>query len=381
MADLLRRCAVTTVEPASTAAPEAAGAPVAPRRTMRAACTVARETIRFEERPVPVPAAGEALIRVETVTLCGTDLHIWEDDYATELPMVQGHEFSGVIEQLPEPHPTLAVGDRVAVSPVLACGRCHACSIGRENACARMSVYGCYDVEGALTELMAIPVTKLFRVPDGLPAPLASLCEPAGIAMQAVNRGRPVAGEKALVLGSGPIGLLCTLYLTSLGVEVTAADTVPERCAFAREFGAVDTLLIDPAVPFPDPHQAERMAAWTGGHGPSLVFEATGVPSSLNNALRAVATAGRVVAVGISDREVTFSMRTLPVKDIDLIGSRNSQDLIGEAAELLSRHRRQAETLITHRFAFDRVGEAFETMRSRTETVGKVAVDMPGAAR
>ncbi|MFJ4843184.1 zinc-binding dehydrogenase [Streptomyces sp. NPDC088746] len=350
------------------------------RRTMRAACTVSKETIRYEERPVPVPGPGQALLRIETVTLCGTDLHIWEDDYATELPMVQGHEFCGVIEELPDPHPGLAVGDRVAVSPILACGSCHACSIGRDNACDRMSVYGCYDVEGALTELMAVPVTKLFPVPEALPAHLASLCEPASIAMQAVNRGRPVAGEKALVLGSGPIGLLCTLYLTSLGVEVVAADTVPARCALARGFGAVDTVLIDPAVPFPAPHQTELLTTWTGGHGPSLVFEATGAPASLNNALRTVATAGRVVAVGISDREVTFSMRTLPVKDIDLLGSRNSQELIGEAAELLARHPRQAEALITHRFPFDQVAEAFETMRSATGTVGKVAVDMPGAA-
>jgi L-gulonate 5-dehydrogenase len=347
---------------------------------MRAARTIAKETIRHEERPVPVPAPGEALIRVETVTLCGTDLHIWEDDYATELPMVQGHEFCGVIEELPRPHPGLAVGDRVAVSPVLACGGCHACSIGRANACDRMSVYGCYDVEGALTELMAVPVAQLFPVPEALPAHLASLCEPASIAMQAVNRGRPVAGEQALVLGSGPIGLLCTLYLTSLGVEVVAADTVPERCALAREFGAVDTVLIDPAVPFPGSHRDGLPPTWRDGHGPSLVLEATGVPSSLNTALRTVATAGRVVAVGISDREVTFSMRTLPVKDVDLIGSRNSQGLIGEAAELLARHPRQAESLITHRFPFDRVAEAFETMRSRTEPVGKVAVDLPGAA-
>jgi L-gulonate 5-dehydrogenase len=358
----------------------ASSIPAAPgsRRTMRAARTVSKETIRYEERPVPGP--GHALQRIETVTLCGTDLHIWEDDYATELPMVQGHEICGVIQELPEPHPGLAVGDRVAVSPILACGNCHACSIGRTNACDRMSVYGCYDRDGALTELMAVPVAKLFPIPEALPAHLASLCEPTSIAMQAVNRGRPIAGEKALVLGSGPIGLLSTLCLTSLGVEVVAADMVPERCAFAREFGAVDTALIDPAEPFPDPRQAELLATWTGGQGPSLVFEATGVPSPLNNALQAVATAGRVVAVGISDRDVTFSMCTLPVKDIDLIGSRNSQGLIGEAAELLSRHTRQAESLITHRFPFHRVGEAFETMRSRTELVGKVAIDIPGAA-
>lgn len=363
-------------------AAEAAPAGLAGRPlTMRTARTVAKETIRYEDRPVPVPAPGEALVRVGTVTLCGTDLHIWEDDYATELPMVQGHEFCGVIEELPVPCGGFAVGDRVAVSPIRSCGSCYACSIGRTNACARMAVLGCYDVDGALTEYVAVPVATLFPVPAALPSHLAALCEPTSIAMQAVRRGRPVEGEKALVLGSGPIGLLCTLYLTSLGVEVIAADTVPERCSFAREFGAVDTVLIDPSVTFPDERQNEMLTRWAGGHGPVLVIEATGAPDSLNNALRAVATAGRVVSVGISDREVTFSMRTLPVKDVDLLGSRNSQELIGEAAELLARHPDRAELLITHRFPFDRLGAAFETMRSRTELVGKIAIDLPGSER
>lgn len=367
--------------PAASLGPTAAGRTVtsAAPRTMRAAVTVSKETVVFEERPLPVARPGQALIRVESVTLCGTDLHIWEDDYATPLPMVQGHEFCGVVEELPGDTGGLTVGDRVAVSPILFCGRCHACSIGRTNACDRMSVYGCYDYEGALAQYMAIPVAKLHRVPDALPGELAALCEPTSIAMQAVNRSRPVAGERALVLGCGPIGLLCTLYLTSLGVEVVAADTVEERCDFAREFGARDTILIDPSVAFPTDGQAALLDRFTDGQGPSLVFEATGQPSSLNNALNTVATAGRVVAVGISDREVTFSMRTVPVKDIDLIGTRNSQELIGEAAQLLSRHTAQAAQLITHRFPFDRVGEAFETMRTRTELIGKIAVDLPRA--
>ncbi|MFI6875661.1 zinc-binding dehydrogenase [Streptomyces sp. NPDC050400] len=347
---------------------------------MRVAETVAKETLDHQERPIPVPGPGEALLRVHTVTLCGTDLHIWEDDYATPLPMVQGHEFCGVIEALPEPHTTLAVGDRVAVSPILNCGACYACSIGRTNACDRMSVYGCYDVPGALAEYVTVPVHKLFPVPDALPMELASLCEPTSIALQAVNRSRPQAGEHALVLGCGPIGLLATLYLTSLGVHVVAADTVPERVAFARRFGAADTLHVDLDREFPTAEQATLIDRNTGGFGPAIVVEATGQPSSLDNAIRLVSTAGRVVAVGISDRPVTLSMRTLPVKDIELIGSRNSQELIGEAAELLSHHPEQARALVTHRFPLTKAADAFETMRSRTELVGKVAVDLTEAA-
>lgn len=344
---------------------------------MRAAVTVSKETIEFVEQPEPLPAAGHAVVRVHHVTLCGTDLHIWEDDYATELPIIQGHEFAGVIESLPDEASEFKVGDRVAVVPTFSCGSCYACRIDRPNACQHMSTYGCYQ-DGALVELMSVPLDKLYAVPEGLPLHLAPLWEPVGIAMQAVNRGRPVAGEKAIVLGSGPIGLFATLYLTDLGVDVISADTVPERCEFARTFGANDTLLVDPAAVFPSEEQAARTSEWSNSEGPSLVIEATGAPSSLQNAVQLVATAGRVVLVGISERNASLSMRTVPIKEIDVIGSRNSLGLITDALALISKHVDEAQALITHRFAFDELPLALEKMRSRTELVGKIAIAMPG---
>ncbi len=321
---------------------------------MKVARTLARERIEIQEVPDPRPGPGEALVRVHTVTLCGTDLHIWEDDYATELPIVQGHEIAGIVESAPG----FAPGDRVAVSPMRYCGECYACGIGRVNACRSSSCLGCYE-DGALAELIPVPVTDLHRIPDGMPTGLAALAEPTSIAMQAVLRGRPEKGEQALVLGCGPIGLLATLHLTSLGVEVVAADTVPERAAFARRFGAVAGI---------DPSEVSGE--------PSLVIEATGAPAALTTAVDVVATAGRVVLVGISDRPVTLSMRTLPVKDLDLLGSRNSQRRIGEALELLDAHREAAEALVTHRVPFARVADAFPLLRSRDELVGKVAVEV-----
>lgn len=325
---------------------------------MRVARTLRREHVVLEEVPDPVPAPGEAVVRVHTVTLCGTDLHIWEDDYATELPIVQGHEIAGIVESAPAGS-GFAPGDRVAVSPMRWCGECYACAIGRVNACARSSCLGCYE-DGALAERIAVPASDLYRVPDGLPTGLAALAEPASIAMQAVLRGRPEKGERALVLGCGPIGLLATLHLTSLGVEVIAADTVAVRADFARRFGAVDAV-----VPPGDALPAQ----------PSLVIEATGAPAALTAAIDAVASAGRVVLVGISDRPVTLSMRTLPVKDVDLLGSRHSLRRMGEALDLLARYPDTAATLVTRRLPFAQVAEAFGLLR--TGLAGKVAVELP----
>lgn len=344
---------------------------------MRAARTVAKETIEFEELPLPQAGSGEARVRVEHVTLCGTDLHIWEDDYATDLPIIQGHEFVGRIEAIGQGSDTdWTTGDAVAVSPMISCGTCYACRTGRYNACREMSVYGCYE-DGSLVEQMVIPLSRLRRIPDAVPEDIASLCEPTSIALQAVRRGRPVRRERALVLGCGPIGLLVTLCLTDLGVNVIAADIAPERTVVAKRFGAAETLVVDPVVPFPSIEQQQLLDSFTEGDGPSLVIEATGAPDSLLNAVHLVANAGRVVTAGISVRELSLPMNLLPTKELDLLGSRNSLDLIDDALSLIGRNIDTVSSLVTHRFAFDDLSKAFETLRSPDEFVGKIAIDLP----
>lgn len=329
---------------------------------MRTARTLGREHIAMEQAPPPLPEPGEALVRVHTVTLCGTDLHIFDDDYATELPIVQGHEIAGVVETAPDGS-GFAPGDRVAVSPMRYCGSCHACRIGRVNACRSSSCLGCYE-DGGLVELIAVSTSDLHRIPDSLPINFAALAEPTSIALQAGLRGRPQRGEHALVLGCGPIGLLATLYLASLGVEVIAADVSADRAAFARRFNASDTAVVG-KTPLP----AE----------PQLVIEASGVPSAFDLAVETVAPAGRVVLVGMSQRSVTLSMRTLPAKDLDLLGSRNSQRRMGHALELLAAHPEATAALLTHQFPLERVADAFALLRSPDELVGKIAIDLSNA--
>lgn len=349
---------------------------------MLSAVTVSKETIDFQDAPEPALEPGHALVRVHNVTLCGTDLHIWEDDYPTDLPLVQGHEFSGIVEALAPGHTagnSVSIGDRVAVNPIIYCGTCRPCRSGRFNVCQNVGCLGCYS-DGALAELISVPVDKLCRVPDELPLDIAAMGEPASIAMQAVNRGRPQAGETALVLGSGPIGLLATLYLTEIGVTVVCADTEQHRLDLAVEFGAADTLLVTPGSDFPDAHQAPRLDALTDGYGPQLVIEATGVPSSLENAIRLVASAGRIVQVGISPRQANISMKDIPYKELDIMGSRMSLNLIPDGLALLSRHPVQARALMTHRFAFADIQQAYRLMQGRAEKIGKILVEMPAGS-
>lgn len=346
---------------------------------MQQAVTISRRVIEYRDAPDPVPAPGIGVIEMHAVTLCGTDVHIWDDDYATELPIIQGHEAAGVIQALDpvDEGGPWRVGDRVAISPMFYCGTCHACSIGRVNACRDMSVYGCYE-DGSLVTTQAVPLEKLYRVPDGLGLGLAPLSEPISIAMQAVQRGRAQAGEKVLVSGAGPIGLLATVYLKDLGCDVTVADVNPARLTLARNMGADRVLDVSPRN-FPTAGQRAQLNTLTDGNGPSLVIDATGAPASVATGVDLVATAGRVVCVGISDAELRLTLRALPVKELDLLGSRNSQNLIGQALDLLERHQQIIAPMITHRFGFYELDRAFAALADRDTEVGKVAIDFPTA--
>jgi len=344
---------------------------------MLRAHTVARRTVELKEEPVPELTPGHALIRVHHVALCGTDHTIWDDSYVTELPIVQGHEFSGIIEAIDETASDLPVGTAVAVSPMVYCGTCGPCRAGRYNVCNSISCLGCYE-DGALAEIISMPVDKLHPLPDGMPLRLAALGEPGSIAMQAVNRGMPVSGETALVLGCGPIGLLATLFLTARGVNVVAADLDEHRMDLARQFGAVATVTAGPD-PFPSVADAQVLAEACPMAGPTLVIEATGVPESLENAVRLAAPTARIVQVGISTASAALSMRDIPFKELDIRGSRNSLNLIPEVLEILNTRHDLAYELITHSFGLHQLNQAFETMEDRSARVGKIIINMPVA--
>ncbi|WP_344780534.1 alcohol dehydrogenase catalytic domain-containing protein [Microbacterium kribbense] len=344
---------------------------------MLAVHTTAKRTLSFDDVPPPRLSPGRALVRVHAVSLCGTDLHIFEDRYPTTLPLVQGHELTGTVIEA-DPADRVRAGDRVAIDPLVACGACAACRGGHANVCQNLSVLGCYQ-DGGLTEVLSVGVDRLHAVPDDLPLDLAALGEPTSIAMQAVSRAEPTPGDVVLVLGCGPIGLLATLSLSERGVTVVAADIDPQRAALAPVFGAAHALSVD--RDFPDGAGGLLLDGLTEGAGPRLIIEATGVPASLQNAIRLIAPAGRIVQVGISAGHAEIRIKDLTDKEIELRGSRNSRGLIPEALALLGRHREAAQRLVTHRFPLTRLAEAFDTMADPGVLTEKIIIDVERSGR
>ena len=260
----------------------------------------------------PGPAQpGFVVVRPEAVGLCGSDFHYFHGDLGSvrddELyPRIQGHEFSAIVEDVgPGCPPGLTPGQRVAVWPVLACGSCQACRIGRDNACERITLIGIH-VDGALQERLAIPATQAFAVPE-MDARLTAFVEPTSIAVRAVKRGRVSAEDRVLVLGGGPIGQAVAIAATDRGAAVLIVDRLSGRLDRGSASGA-DRALIEPGDDL-----VARARAWAGGDLPDVVVEATGALAPMRAALDVVAPAGRLVVVGLSTEEMPLRVGTLAV--------------------------------------------------------------------
>ncbi|MGZ4335318.1 MAG: alcohol dehydrogenase catalytic domain-containing protein [Gaiellaceae bacterium] len=342
---------------------------------MRAAVTRSRGVMEVVAAPeAGDPAAGQVLVRPDAVGLCGSDFHYFlgdigtMDDPSSLYPRIQGHEAAGTILAVGTDCPAeLRSGGRVALWPVSGCGSCHACRIGRPNACARISLLGIHT-DGALQEQLLVPAGQVFPVGDQDPA-LAALIEPVSIAVRAVVRADVAPGEHVVVLGAGPIGQALALAATDRGTSVLLVDTVGSRLAYGEAMGA-DVL---EAVPGCDLVAAAR--EWAGADGPEVVLEATGVAALAQTAVELVAQAGRVVVVSLSGEPAPIRVGDLPLKEIDLLGSsccRASE--FATAVELVSRRRDAAARLVTHEFPLRDAPKAIEYAMTHRSEVMKAVV-------
>ncbi|MFN8519687.1 MAG: zinc-binding alcohol dehydrogenase family protein [Chloroflexota bacterium] len=335
---------------------------------MRRLVTTAPSVLELSDGPEPTVGPGEALLAIEAVGICGSDIHLYTGDHPySRFPTIQGHEFAGRIISLPDDGESgLRVGQRVAVEPLLTCGTCLPCRRGRANCCVRMRTYGSH-VDGALRERMAVPVANLYDA-DDLPPELAAMVEPMSIGVHAVSRAGIGADDTVVVFGAGPIGLAVLLAARDLGGRVLITDRFESRLQLATVLGA--DLTVDAAsedVP-------AAIAAWTAGDGPTVVVEATGVPAVLETAIDVVAPSGTVVCVGLSAEAVRIPMITLTRKELTIVGSRNNRGVFGRAADLVRRHRERVATLVTHTFELADGPSAFELAHHSPTTTEKVVI-------
>jgi threonine dehydrogenase-like Zn-dependent dehydrogenase len=339
---------------------------------MRAAVTSAVEEIAVVDVPEPgAPGKGEIVVRPEAVGICGSDFHFLDGSLqifeGSPYPRIQGHEVGATIEALgPGCRDGLSVGQRVALWPLSACGECYPCSVGRGNACDNFELIGIH-VDGGLQERLTVPDSQVFPIDVARPA-LAALAEPVSIAVRAANRASVREGEPVVVFGAGPIGQAVQLLVRERGGVPLLVDPLPARRELSAKMGAE-------AIAFEDAEQVTAAARdWAGGELP-LIFDATGAPAAIRAAVDMVASAGRVVVVGMSGQEVPLRVQALVDKELDLLGvSSCGGEEFGEAVAVVEKHQELLEHLISHEFALEEAPAALDFAMRNPAEVMKVVI-------
>jgi L-iditol 2-dehydrogenase len=311
--------------------------------------------LRFHDEPVPEPGAGEQLLHVKAVGICGSDLHWFSEasigDAQLDHPLVLGHEFAGVTES----------GVHVAIDPAIPCGECEFCQHGHPNLCERMVFAGHAAQDGALREWMAWPQKQLFPLPDSLSSADGAMLEPLGVAIHAVDLGKLRPGMTAGVFGCGPIGLLIVQLARLSGAStVLATDALPHRAEAAKAFGAHQAYIAEAGS------EVSWILAATGGRGVDIAFEAAGEQEAVDTAFAAVVPGGKVILAGIpSDDQTSFSASIARRKGLTIKLVRRMKHTYPRAIELVSKGLVDVRSIVTHRFPLAEAREAFRLAKRR----------------
>jgi len=311
--------------------------------------------LRLGDEPVPVPAAGDKLLQVKAVGICGSDLRWYKEaaigDARLGNPLVLGHEFTAVTQE----------GQRVAVDPAIPCGKCEYCKRGDSNLCESLVFAGHGERDGALREQIAWPERCLFPIPEALSDADGVLLEPLGIAIHAVDLAHLQIGMSVGVFGCGPIGLL-VLQLTRLAGadKITATDILPHRVEAARELGADEAGLVTGKLDDQQLAQFDRREF-------DVVFETAGENEAVEMAVAAARPGGKVMLVGIPpDDRTSFTASVARRKGLTLKLVRRMKLTYPRAIHLVESGKVNVRSLVTHTFPLERAAEAF-TLAARRE--------------
>jgi 2-desacetyl-2-hydroxyethyl bacteriochlorophyllide A dehydrogenase len=302
--------------------------------------------LRMAQRPMPERAPDEVLIRVRRVGICGTDMHIFEGTQPyLNYPRVMGHELAGEVVEAPAGS-DLAAGDVVYIMPYMSCGDCIACRKGKTNCCTRIQVLGVH-CDGGLVEYLSVPAQFAFKT-EGISLDEAAMIEFLAIGAHAVRRGAVATGQRALVVGAGPIGIAVALFAGLHGATVTVLDTRADRLAFCR-----DVLKVAHVVSV-GPDDKAALATHTDGDFYDIVFDATGNPKAMERGFELVAHGGTYVLVSIVRGEITFSDPEFHKRELSLLGSRNAtREDFAEVVTAMQAGLVPTRALNTHRTGID----------------------------
>lgn len=315
------------------------------------------EQLSVERVDDPACAPDEVIVQVAQCGICGTDIHIYHNEYMSDFPLIPGHEFSGTVVEVGRSVRDVHVGDRVAVDPNLYCGECDFCRNEQANHCANWQGIG-ITRGGGFAQFVAAPAKACYALPEGMSDAQASFIEPLACVVHALKRFRVGPADSALVFGSGPMGVLLLQALKNNGAaRVVMVDRQPDRLALAQRFGAV-TVQADP-----DMDGALRELA---PRGFQAVIDATGVPAVVEQAFQYLRPRGQYLQFGVTPKGATVRVSPYDIfhNDWTIVGSFALCYTFLPAIELLKHGVVDVEPLVSHTVPMGQFGEAFHAFEA-----------------
>lgn len=331
----------------------------------------------LQNRTRPSIDVDEVLIRVNSVGICGSDIHYYQHgrngDNVVSFPHVLGHEVAGTVVEVGR-NVTFSTGNRVAIEPGKPCKDCHYCTEGDYHLCAGMEYLSSPPVDGALTQYIAWPAEYVYPLPETVSVREGALVEPLSVAMHACRRAGVGNGDSVLVTGSGPIGMLVAEVALSHGAEtVVMTDVVPRKLELAEERG-VD-LTVNASLENP----VERIHNHVDHRGVDIVIESSGAEPAVETTMDAVRRGGTVVFVGIPpETGLPVGVVESIEGEYDLKGSFRFKDTYPAAIEGIQQGRFDVGGIVSFEEPLDRTQKAFERAAAPTTVKGMIRIDESG---
>ncbi len=332
---------------------------------MRAALFNGKSEVLFVNAPKPELLTGEALIKVKYVGICGSDIAIYTGkNPRAKVPLIPGHEIVGEIIEISEVGDNdFQIGDRVAVLPTLTCGLCELCNNGKRHLCKSLHFIG-IQTDGGYAEYVKTPVANLYHLPDSLPFEKAVLVEPLAVALHAARLARIEAGDRALVMGAGPIGLLEAMVARLSGCfKVIVSEVSSSRIKLAQSLG-FETV---------DASQADsngQLLGYTDGRGFDLIFECVGHPSTISQLIELGKPEAQLIVVGAFKEPPALDLFRMSRKEQRLVASWTyTKDDFAKAINYLNENGTPFERVISHFIELDQARQALEMVKNAKDSM------------
>jgi L-iditol 2-dehydrogenase len=333
---------------------------------MRVSVLQAAKTITIEDRPAPEPKPGEVVVRVDSVGVCGSDVHYYEEGrigpYIVEAPLILGHEAAGEIVAVGEGVDSSRIGERVSIEPGVPDLICPQCLAGKYNLCPNMRFFATPPIDGAFAEYVAIHQAFAYPVPESISDDAAALLEPLSVALWACRKAAITAGTHVLINGSGPIGLVCVQAAAAFGAtDITVADIKPQRLAVAERFGANTTINVANT-----PLEEHDLQA-------DVLLECAGIPAATTSAVQALGRGGRAVLIGSSSHDVSLPLSRLQSYELQITGLFRYANTWPTAIALVASGRINLDQMVTGRYTLEQAEDALNASRNPSSIKPMVA--------